>query len=332
MSMNALSKIGKSAREVGIEAVWQQWGAIGASALQRSGRSLSSIIDPEGLLLLSLYLEPSERRLRDVLYWWAEVGSDLLSVQRTKTLLKRYPDGAAERLQTFGYWAAEKGGDKRWRSLASEDPSGPEPREGKGGASNLSVPPALMLRLRAGFGVSAKADVLSYLLGVDERRESTREAAEATGYSRDTVRGALQDLERAGFIQKTTSRPTRYSVSSRPWAELLGFLEPSNGKREEDQRLRGSQGKSVKEDVPAWRHWADVYAFLAEAAQLAEEAENKSDYLASSSARDVFERHEHVFEANRLNVPDPSRYQGKEYLDGFRETVDALYRWIEGNL
>jgi hypothetical protein len=290
-------------------------------------------IDPEGLLLLSLYLEPSERRLRDVLYWWAEVGSDLLSVQRTKTLLKRYPDGAAERLQTFGYWAAEKGGgDERWRSLASEDPSGPEPREGKGGASNLSVPLALMLRLRAGFGVSAKADVLAYLLGVDERRESTREAAEATGYSRDTVRGALQDLERAEFIQKTASRPTRYSVSSRPWAELLGFLEPSNGRREEEQHRRGRQGKLVEENVPAWRHWADVYAFLAEAAQLAEEAENKSDYLASSSARDVFERHEHVFEANRLNVPDPSRYQGKEYLDGFEETVEILCRWIEENL
>lgn len=82
------TRIRHAIEEACIGAAWRQWTVLGAGmALTTEGRA-SSIIDPEALLLLSLAMESVERRLADMVAWWVEVGSKLLSVQRTKTLLQ----------------------------------------------------------------------------------------------------------------------------------------------------------------------------------------------------------------------------------------------------
>jgi DNA-binding transcriptional ArsR family regulator len=327
MSNATLHKTGERLQEAGIEAAWAQWSSLGASALQDrqqghlEGRleAPTSIVDPEALLLLSLYLEPSERRLRDFTRWWAKVGSDLLSVQRTKTLLKDFPPETENRLGIFAF-RAKSAGDKRWARLASESP--PSPERGQKGADDarLDEPSSLLLRLRAGFGVSAKADVLAYLIGIEERPVGRQDVAEATGYSRPTVRGALRDLTRAGFIREHTGRPIRYVAPIGRWNELLRLEAPSVSS---ENRPNGT---------PIWRHWAGVFSFLTSAADLARRAGEESDYVLSSKARDLFERHAPVFEENRIRVPDPTSYRGPEYLDGFVETARALAEWIPSHL
>lgn len=310
-----LRKISRVVREAGVQVAWMQWASLGASALQQTKRSPSSIIDPEALLLLSLQLEPAERRLRDFVYWWAEAGSDLLSVQRTKALLRRFPAGVEERLGGFAYWAVEAG-DKRWRRYMPDEAPSIQGRKRKGGRDpRLDSSSSLVLRLRAGFGVSAKADVLAYLLGVDERSASRQETAEATGYSRATVRAALHDLTRARFIQEASGRPARYFAPVRPWSVLLRF---------DRQQL-------APDRAPRWRYWASVFAFLAHVdrwAQERSEAENESAYLLSSRARDLFERYESAFERNRIQVPHPETLRGAAYLEGFEETIDMLTDWM----
>lgn len=309
-----LRKIGRVVREVGVQTAWMQWASLGASALQQAKKSPSSIIDPEALLLLSLQLEPAERRLRDFVHWWAGAGSDLLSVQRTKTLLERFPPGVKERLGTFAYWAVEDG-DKRWRRYASDDAPSVQGRRGKGiGDPRLDSSSALILRLRAGFGVSAKADVLAYLLGIGEHSASRQETAEATGYSRATVRGALRDLTRARFIQETSDRSARYFAPVRPWVALLGF----------------DRQRSASNRTPRWRYWTSVFAFLAQVDHWVQETDesNESAYLLSSHARNLFEQHESAFDRNRIQVPRPETLHGAAYLEGFQETVDILADWI----
>jgi hypothetical protein len=316
-------------REAGAQAAWRQWARLGASALQGEDGGARAIVDPEALLLLSLYLEPAERRLRDFAYWWAGVGSQLMSVQRTKTLLKRFPPETEGRLGAFARQAT-KAGDKRWRRYASDEPEAGEPeadeergvarRSGKGtDRSRLSAPPALVLRLRAGFGVSAKADVLAYLLGTRERASSVQETADATAYSRATVGGALGDMARAGFIEETGDRTARYFAPVRPWAQLLTFES-------------GPAGADRSPAAPAWRYWSGVFSFLAEADRWARSAEGESDYLLSSRARDIFIRHQPAFEKNRIEAPRPEAYRGAAYLEGFEETVDALIRWLPEHL
>lgn len=316
MSSKTLDSIGKRLRETSIQAAWTQWASLGASALQGSDEQAGSIIDLEALLLFSFYLEPAERRLRDFAYWWAEVGSDLVSVQRTKTLMKSFPSEAEERLGMFARWAVDAG-DKRWRRFASDETPATQGRSGKGSEKpRLGAPSALVLRLRAGFGVSAKADVLAYLLGIGEQSASTQETAEATQYSRATVGGALGDMARAGFIQETTGRPARYFALAQPWAQLLEL----NGRDE------------ASEDALVWRHWAGVFAFLACADRLVQKTGDESDYLVSSHARDLFETYTATFEKNRIQVPRPEDYRGAAYLKGFHETTRIVADWTERHL
>jgi hypothetical protein len=68
MSEKTLHSLEERLQEVGAKAAWAQWSSLGAGTPQ-GGRRASSIIDPEALLLLSLYLIPAERRLRDLTRW-----------------------------------------------------------------------------------------------------------------------------------------------------------------------------------------------------------------------------------------------------------------------
>jgi hypothetical protein len=252
-----------------------------------------------------------------------------MSVQRTKTLLKRFPPETEARLGAFARQATEAG-DKRWRRYASAEPGAGEPeadeergvasRSGKGANQpRLSVPPALVLRLRAGFGVSAKADVLAYLLGTRERAASVQETADATAYSRATVGGALGDMARAGFIEETGDRSARYFAPVRSWAQLLKFES-------------GPAGAGRSPEAPAWRYWSEVFAFLAQTERWARAANDLSGDLRSSRARNVYIRYQPAFEKNRIDVPRPEAYRDGAYLEGFEETVDALIRWLPEHL
>ncbi|MCS4177342.1 hypothetical protein GGP96_002067 [Salinibacter ruber] len=136
-----LHSVGERLGEAGAQAAWAQWSALGAGTLQGARRA-TSIIDPEALLLLSLCLIPKERRLRDLTRWWAEVGSELLSVQRTKTLAKDFPSSVEGRLRAYSRWAT-RAGDKRWKKYASEETTGASERDRKG----PEEPPASRSRL-----------------------------------------------------------------------------------------------------------------------------------------------------------------------------------------
>ncbi|NBB84861.1 MAG: hypothetical protein GVY12_01385, partial [Bacteroidetes bacterium] len=298
---------------------------LGASAIASDNGRAQAIIDPEALLLFSLYLEPAERRLRDFVYWWATVGSDLLSVQRTKTLVGRFPSVTEERLQSFA-GQAMNAGDNRWRRYAPEmdeaDNADRMAERALKGAEQprLHPPPALLLRLRAGFGVSAKADVLAYLLGTNEYAATTQETADATGYARVTVRGALIDMVRAGFVRETGHGAARFFAPGAPWAQVLQFGE-------------GDGPDTGSTEVPAWRYWSMLFPFLAHVdTWCGRDRDGESAYLLSTHARDIFEAYQSAFEINRIDVPRPKDYPGAAYLEAFEETVDALSQWLSAHL
>ena len=244
----------QAAREAALLVCWEQWRSLGAFAGAFAGaygvRRATSIIDPEALVLLSLLLRDAERRLDDFLGWWATAGATLLSVQRVHNLARRFPERVQERLGAFARLATEAG-DRRWaRHQAEAGGFALAAREGKG-AERLALyeAPALVLRLRAGFGVGAKADLLAFLLGIDSERASTKEAAEALGYTEVAVRAAAQEMALARFVEGAPGRPARYAADPEAWVGLLGF---GGG---------GPQGGGGA--PPAWRHWAGVFAFLA---------------------------------------------------------------------
>jgi hypothetical protein len=294
--LHSPGEIGRRARRSAIDAAWRQWTALGASG--GGNEADGTTIDPEALVLASSQLVGHERRLGDFLLWWAGVGATLLSVQRTRTLLKATPE-AADALAPFAA-SAVGAGDRRWKGLAGSE--GLDARPGKGVAqARLTHPMALVLRLRAAFGVSAKADVVAVLLGL-RRGATVREVAEATGYTTVAVRGALGGVALAGFAEATGETPTAYRATRRgAWGQLLGG------------------GPS------AWGHWSERYAALLDVAAWGERAEagGWSEYVAASKARDLTERHARAFRrwapAARLGGPPD-----EAALPAFGAAVDAL--------
>lgn len=306
----AVAEIASLARDAAKDAAWRQWAALGAP-LAVQGVPARAVIDPEALLLVSACVRPSERRLDDALGWWAAAGSGLMSVQRITTLLRWFPAVAREGIAAFALEAV-KAGDGRWARLAKDaDVESSLVSRGKRGADpRLSSPPALMLRLRAGFGVGVKADLLAVLLAVEGQAGTVRGLSEATGYTVAAVRRAADEMAAAAFVRRRPGRPATYHAERGRWATMLG----------------------ASHQAPDWRFFAQMFAFLAAADVWGGEQADRSPYLASSSARDVMEVHQSAFHLNRIPFANPLFDFGESFLDTFAETVSRLAEWLKSAL
>src|SRR5215207_212301 len=156
------ASIASAAREAAADALWRLWAALGAP-LAGGGLEPRSVIDPEATLRLSLSIRDYERRLDDVLAWWAEAGAHLTSVQRLTTLARRFPPAAQAGLGAFAA-AALAAGDTRWTRQAAGATEPLESRGKRGREPRLTGVPPLVLRLRAAFGVGVRADALAVLI------------------------------------------------------------------------------------------------------------------------------------------------------------------------
>lgn len=310
---NETSKIDRIARLVSDTAVsitWDQWSTIGATGSRSTARREHSIIDPEALVLASICFRNSERRLGDFLAWWAEVGSKLISIQRLKTMRSRFQLSVESDLEGFAFLAVEAG-DRRWSRFAGDLlPHWAErPRKGTD-APDLSDAATLMLRLRAGFGVNAKADALAFLIGREGVQVTVQEITSATGYSKVAIGNALRDMVMARFVAATSAHPTRYSVDIDSWAHLL-YLEHSSN-------MRTGSGS-----LPRWTYWSDVLAFLARSHALISEAieSDFTDYVTGSRLRDLTEEFRDGMTRMGIRVSEHLAYRGPDFLSSYERMV-----------
>lgn len=319
MSVDRTNRIGQTASEAGVDIVWRQWQCLGAPIAGSSVRLPSSVIDPEALVLASLGLWERERRLLDVVAWWARTGSRMLSVQRMRTLLPGFGTDVEE---GFGVFAAlaDRGGDRRWRRYATKVPA--DTRGEKGNAhGHFEAGPTIILRLRAGFGVSAKADVMSFLLGRQSEPATARQIAAALDYTPASIRAAVGEMVRAGVVERVSARPAGYRADNPGvWAKVLRLYDPN----------QPPNASALTFEPSSWRYWSDVFAFLLAVTEWSKKVEQRewSPFLAASAARDLFEQHRAAFTMNAIPVPPPNRYRGAAYLEGFETTVTTLAAWV----
>lgn len=245
-SVTALVSLRKELARATLDAMWAQWRAIGASA-KGGARSAAAIVDPEALVLASLFFEDEEPRLRDVLYAWIERNASLLSVGRLRALTRHYPSSVNDRLREFASVAAKLAKHPRWTTLSSARSETESPIDQfsvpRATQAALGAPPALMLRMRAALGVGVKADALTYLLGQADRQGSdpttVRAVANALRYTLVATRSALGDLTAARFIIASAERPLSFAAPRRGWHDLLGLAT-----------------------LPPWRPWHPIYGFV----------------------------------------------------------------------
>ena len=291
-------------------------------------------LDPEALLLMSLAVRAHERRLDDLMLWWAGDGAQLLCVQRLQTMLAEFPESLAHDVAWFAQ-LSQKGGDRRWRPLLQVAPTDGKPRPGKGPRQlHLLEAPTLLLRLRAGLGVGAKADVLDVPAGDGECRSehqarTTAEVmAKALCYSVASVRRAASEMALARLITADSERPVQYHADARAWAHVL--QPAAAGAVREGGYAAATASATATADLPPWRFWAQMFALTAAVLALCDDAKFRkaAAVVQASRCRDIAERFRRVLEWNRIQWPDPRRTPGEQYLPVFLQLMRDVVAWM----
>jgi len=195
---------------------WGAWAELGVSGW--SSTHADWAIDPEPLILFTAWLGDADPRLRDEATDWCVQNWRHISKARLKNLLREQPKDVAE---AFGEFAATVGAHAGITWPGATHPR-PYAVTGRSTLPHLDRTSLVWLRLRAIFGVSARAEILRYFLarggGV-----SVAALAVATGYTKRNVAEECETLQRAGVLSvRAQGNRFYYSLARRP--ELKAFV------------------------------------------------------------------------------------------------------------
>ncbi len=284
-----------------------------------TGAMARAIVDPEVLILMSLWMVEDEQRLADVVWSWTTRNSPLLSIQRLRNLGTSFPAEVRARLSALAATRVAEG-DPRWKSLRTRKA---EPLGERTGKARAVEPPlaswaSLMLQLRLGLGVGVKADVLTFMLGssnLTPEWASVATIADALGYTAAGVRRAADDLARARFIRSLDTTPgaktSQRMFTGHPgsWNNVLG----------------------IGYEMPGWGYWRERCRFVIDLLTWLEgEADRGTDYVRDVGAARLLKAHGATL--RRDQVVDAIEYSdaelGFEYLAA---AARSLMRWLENN-
>lgn len=177
-----------------VNRAWIQWVALGVDAV---GEIDDAVVDPEALIALTSELGDADARLRDVATDWCVGFGRYVNGSRLRGVVEELgtpPDLIGEFVATVAV-----AGGPRW-------PMGTQPRPGYSSRGKARLTTAmsrarLHLRLRAAFGVNARADILAALLSARSVEMSLADLARVTRFSKLNVSSAVDALTLAGLIE-----------------------------------------------------------------------------------------------------------------------------------
>jgi len=181
-------------------------------------------IDPEPLILFTAWLGDADPRLRDEATDWCIRNWRHVSKTRLKNLLRHHTDDVTE---AFGEFAATVG-----THAGITWPAATKPRRftvtGRSALPALDRPSMGWIRLRAMFGVGARAEILRCFLVRRDVLHSVASLAARTGYTKRNVAEECDVLERAGVLAVRTRGNRFYYSAARLTAleEFVGDVAP----------------------------------------------------------------------------------------------------------
>lgn len=252
---------------------WSAWGTLGLSGWVRGHGD--RLLDVESFVILAAALGEAEPRLRDESLDWCVRHESLLSRTRLRSLLRRWDSEAVRDRWSPYAGTAQTATGVPW---PLSGPGWPFVPSGKGRLLVKDNPAALALRLRAAFGVSARAEALAWLLVEAGQPLTAADLAVRTAYSKRNVALALRSLDVAGIVVSRTERaqhryrlrdPGQLSEVFGPvparavrWGPLLPALwrlhEGLQRAEDLDERLLGIETRRLVDAVSADLLDADV--------------------------------------------------------------------------
>ncbi len=218
-----------------IDLAWSLWTELGvAGTIRRHEKCLISL---EELIILTTIIADSDPRLGEEALDWCSRYHHLVSISRLKTLLKKIGDPI---LEPFSIFASTLNTitQSNWPIFSDVIPLKFIP-SGKSILPTFDAPALLQLRLRAFFGVGARADLFTYFLTENESDFTASDAVDI-GYSKRSLADILDNLVQSGFLDSTMIRNQRkYELvkneqlkrvvgelpeSAPPWHQILEIL------------------------------------------------------------------------------------------------------------
>jgi len=213
-----MDRSGSSLQSALLNRAWIQWIALGVDAV---GEPDDAVVDPEALIALTAELGDADARLRDVSTDWCVAYGRYVNGARLKQVVRelRTP---SEAIGEYVATVAASGGPA-W-------PMATEPRHryatrGKARLDSARTRPRLRIRLRAGFGVNARADVLAALLAAPRDGLSVADLARKTRFTKPSTAFAVDALVLAGLLEaRTVGNERRLHLTKS--GEILPGLRP----------------------------------------------------------------------------------------------------------
>jgi DNA-binding transcriptional ArsR family regulator len=178
-----------------LDLAWSLWAELGVSGWQR--RHTSHAIDPELLILLTAFLGDADPRLRDEATDWCITYGRYVSAARLKNLVTRESE---ETKKAFGEFTATVNAHSglRW-------PGATEPRRfmrtDRSELLDFRRPSLVVLRVRALFGVGARAEIVRAFLADPSVVLSAADLAAEAEYTKRNVAEGLDALRMAGLLE-----------------------------------------------------------------------------------------------------------------------------------
>jgi len=197
---------------------WSQWIALGVDAV---GEPDDAVVDPEALIALTAELGDADARLRDVSTDWCVAHGRYINGARLRQVARELgtpPEAIGEYVATVA-----AAGGPAWPMATRPRPD--YASRGKARLDSATLRPRLRVRLRAAFGVNARADVLAALLASPQNGLSVADLARKARFTKPNVAFAVDALVLAGLLEARTVGNERRLVLARP-GEILPGLRP----------------------------------------------------------------------------------------------------------
>lgn len=226
-------------RERMLDLLWRQWTAMGVAGQGSPWRHTP--LDPEALLLVSCTLARHDPRLFDAMLDWLNINGHYINVQRLRRMVTEHRFAGGDVYAAIAATISTTAHAVKWAGSVqvTAKSARPEPLfympDGKPlpvvhapdrtfraygflrdcyaprGTAHPFRPEAtanLVLRLRAFIGVSARCEILTYLLL--NGRGSPRAIARVCGYYAATITKALAEMSDSGYVISRVEGRHRY--------------------------------------------------------------------------------------------------------------------------
>lgn len=197
---------------------WIQWAALGVDATVERD---DAVVDPEALIALTAELGDADARLRDVSTDWCVAYGRYVNGARLKQVVLELGipgDAIGEYVATVA-----SAGGPAWPMASRPRPG--YVRRSTAHLDSAEPKPRLRIRLRAAFGVNARADILAALLATWPDGLNAADLARATRFTKPNVASALDALVLAGLVTaRSVANERRFALPSK--VSILPGLRP----------------------------------------------------------------------------------------------------------